>query len=247
MRTTDSNHLFERSFKSSAEYHGDAQPKKDAANAKRVATALKTAASNYRFENLLEPEQLLALRAATNVMSNLACVLDEVCGLSKRHFKKCESARQLKAAQQKAEREAVLDTAASRRWSDDIEMKGEAEDLQNFLGDCSRLVSVWLDQRRGTAGAHMLTPDVDVGDGRDGASGLGGLLAAFKSEPTPITLRSLRRYAAATVDGLVTETRPSYRYSGQDWHFPRLADFEAWRAEQVDRRRSVALAIGSAT
>jgi|GEM_PF-6306582 len=247
MKTTDSNHLFERSFKSSAEFHGDEQPKKDAANAKRVATALKTAASNYRFEDLLEPEQLLALRAATNVMSNLACVLDEVCILSKQHFKKCESARQLKAAQQKAVREAVLDTAGSSRWIDDIEMKGEAEDLQKFFEDRSRSVSVWLDQRRGTVGAHMLAPDVDVGDGRDSASRLGRLLAACKSEPTTIALRSLRRYAAATVDALVTETRPSYLYSGQDWHYPRLADFEAWRAEQADRKRSVALAIGAST
>lgn len=245
MKTTDSNSLFERSFKCSAEFDSDAQPKKDAANAKRVATALKTAASNYRFENLLEPEQLLALRAATNVMSNLACVLDEVCILSKRHFKKCEAARQLKAAQQKAVREAVLDTAASSRWIDDTEMKGEAEDLQKFFEDRSRAVSVWLDQRRGTLGAHMLAPDVDVGDGRDGASRIGGLLAACKMEPTTTALRSLRRYAAAALDALVTEARPSYLYRGQDWHYPRLADFEAWRTEQAERRRSVALSIGS--
>lgn len=242
MKTTDSNRLFERSFKSHAEYHSDELSKKDAANAKRVATALKTAATAYRFESLLEPEQLLALKAATNVMSKLACVLDEVCVLSKRHFKKCEAARQLKAAQQKAEREAVLDAAASSRWIDDVQMKVEAEDLQKFFRDGS----VWLNQRRGTVGAYLHTPDIDVGDGHN-YSCLDRLLAVCKSEPTTVALRSFRRYAAATVDALVTETRSSYRDrdGGKGLHYPRLSDFEAWRAEQADRRRSVALAIGS--
>ena len=140
----------------------------------------------------------------------------------------------------------MLDAAASSRWIDDVQMKAEAEDLEEFFNSRSRSVSVWLDQRRGTVGAAMRTPDIDAGDGHDGYSRLGGLLAACKAEPTMMALRTLRRYAAATVDALVTETRPSYLYSGQVWHYPRLSDFEAWRAEQADRRRSVALAIGSA-
>lgn len=246
MKTTDSTQLFERSFKSSAEFHGDAQPKKDAANAKRVATALRTAASTYRFESLLEPEQLLALKAATNVMSNLACVLDEVCILSKRHFKKCEADRQLKAAQVKAAREAHLDAAATTRWSDDVQMLAEADDLAAFVRDGG----AWLERRRGGDCRYVMQLDIDVGQGSNDSSSyrLVGLIDARRKEPTTAAACTLRRHVVAAFEALAAESNKRRDFFDRDraWHHVRLADFEAWRAERADRQRSVALATGSA-
>lgn len=245
MKTTDSNHLFERSFKSHAEYHGDELSRTDAANAKRVATALKTAAINYRFESLLETEQLLALKAATNVMSNLAHVLDEVCILSKRHFKKCEAARQLKAAQQKAQREAVLDAAAAARWSGDAQMLVEAEDLTAFFKDGGS----WLERRRGSDCRYLMQPEIDVGQGpSDSSYRIGGLINARKKEPTTAASCALRRHMVAAFEALAAEDnkRRDFFHRGCAWRYPGLADFDAWLVDRADRKRAVALAIGSA-
>jgi hypothetical protein len=183
------------------------------------------------------------------VMTDLANGLDEVCILSKRHFKKCEADRQLKGVQHKAQREAVLDAAASNRWTDDVHMQAEADDLATFFDDRQRSVSRWLGSRRGTDGASMSSmslPEVDVGDGYRHCYDACQLVAACKATQSATATIALRRYAASMVDALATQTQRTYVFNnGQTLSYPLLSDFEAWRTEQADRRRSVALSVGS--
>ncbi len=244
----DPQRLFERTFKGNAEFHGDELVKKDATAAKRVAAELTNTVNNWRFHDLLEAEQQLALKAATQTMLRLARTLDEVRVLSKRHFKQCEAARQAEAARRKAAREAELDAMASARWADDTQMKSEANDLAEFF----KVGEAWLARARGVVGASvLLTPEVDSGFSNDSELRLPSFIASCRAEPTVAVTLALRRYTAATVDALAKERRPSYRYStlrgGEaEWQYARLADFEAWRAEHADRKRVVALATGAA-
>ena len=249
--TSDATRLFERSFQDHAEYHGDEQPKKDAATARRSATALRNAANNYRFSELLEPEQLLGLKAAANVMTKTASALDEVCKLSRGHFKKCEAERQRKAAQHKLDREAELDALAAARWTSDEAVKDEAQDLAEFFLDRDRAVEAWIAARRRTPRAVALMPEIDFGSGV-GAFGSGSigrvkdLLSQFSAAPTDAAVRvDLRRAAAACLDALSKEKQAPYFHAERHWHYVTLADFQAWGAERADRRRTVALAIGS--
>jgi hypothetical protein len=164
--------------------------------------------------------------------------------LSKQHFKSCEAARKVKAAQVLAAREAELDAAAAARWCDDAQMLAEAENLTAFFKNGS----AWLERRRGGDCRYLIQPEIDVGHGTsDSSCRLGGLLGACKKEPTTAAASALRRYVVAVVEALASESKKGrdFFYGGSGWYHARLSDFEAWRAELGDRQRVIALATGA--
>lgn len=92
-----------------ARWRGEGAIKQQAAQAKRVATALKKSCDSFLH---LDAEQQLSFRAAADGMRRLAADLDQLAIWAKAYFKFCETAR----AQERA---AQLAAFAQERWGDD--------------------------------------------------------------------------------------------------------------------------------
>jgi hypothetical protein len=92
-----------------ARWRGEGAIKQQAAQAKRVATALKKSCESFLH---LDAEQQLSFRAAADGMRRLAADLDQLAIWAKAYFKFCETAR----AQERA---ATLAAFAKERWGDD--------------------------------------------------------------------------------------------------------------------------------
>lgn len=96
-------------WESVARWQGEGAIKQQAAQAKRVATALKKSCESFLY---LDAEQQLSFRAAADGMRRLAADLDQLAIWAKAYFKFCE-------AQRAEERAAQLAAFAKERWGDD--------------------------------------------------------------------------------------------------------------------------------
>lgn len=201
--------LFNEHYASRARYEGDAEPKKDAASAKRVATGLRKAVAE--FSKLLTPEQQKALADAAAVMRALGADLDKAGALAlASHVAQAES--DLRS------RHAAADATAQGRWADDDEaMIAEARDLAAFVDQT--LGSEWILKHRGSAYAHF--PD-DMPAGRR-------LVDALRGKTGQLNQLGLRRRAAEYLAGLRDGRRRTSRRYKDIWYVG-LDDYEAWRA-----------------
>lgn len=101
-----------------ARYYGDKNIKNELATARRTATSLAKAATEFKH---LRPEHKLALDAATSAMRKLAADLAELVGWAKEYGVFCAAARAAKEA-------AELEAFAEKRWGSDAKaMEFEAE------------------------------------------------------------------------------------------------------------------------
>jgi len=204
--------LYEEHYARRARYDGDAEPKKHASSAKRVATGLNKASSE--FSALLTPEQRKVLAEAAAVMRALATDLDTASTLAlASHTAQLQS--DLNA------RHAAADATAQSRWGDDdAAMLAEARDLAAFIDMPQANESdQWIAKGRACAYAHF--PD-DMPTGRR-------LVDALRNGHDGERLVLLRRRAAEYVAGLIAwQQRTPRRY--RDTWYVGLDDFEAWRA-----------------
>lgn len=207
--------LFDEHYESAARYHGDEQPKKDAAAARRVATGLRNTLKS--FERLLSTQQKQAMLDAASTMASLAIDLDEACRLARRRLAD-------QTAADIARRTSLADAGAAERWvGDDDAMLVEVRELAAFVDQAQALdVGAWLKQRHpGCELEHFPTSElppgrrlIDMLSQREGG-------AEF--------LLQLRRRGAEYVAVLRdAERRPGRMYRGM-WYVG-LDDFEAWRS-----------------
>lgn len=205
--------LFDSHYAWSARRSGADEPKKAAAGAKRLATGLSTAVTD--FGGLLEAGDLQALREAAAAMRRLAVDLDGAAKLA-------DKAKRAHEADYERERRERADATAAVRWTDDDAMLDEARALADFFDAWhARDVPAWL---RGRLAPHltiMALPDLEVG-GR-----LLDMLARAGSPPAAAALPAIRRRAAEYLRGL--ERASSSERSYKEIHYVGLDDFDAWR------------------
>jgi hypothetical protein len=107
-----------------ARYHGDTQIKIELANAKRTATSMQKARS--QFSNL-KPEHELAINAAASALRALASELTPLAAWAKDYKVFCD-------AERKKEDHAVLEAIALKRWGHDERAVRFESELMRELG-----------------------------------------------------------------------------------------------------------------
>lgn len=206
--------LFEQHYQFRAQYEGDADAKKDAAGAKRVATGLRNAVRD--FGRLLTEQQQAVMREAAAVMEALGADLDTACGLAR----VCQTER---TAADLAARHAAADAVANQRWVDNEAMRSEVADLAAFVDQAFATESEqWVvAQHPGCARASF--PD----DMPPGGRLIDMLKRPAEGGAAAATL-TLRRRAAEYLAALRTAERRASRRYGDTWYVG-ADDYEAWR------------------
>ena len=114
----------------SARYHGDAKIKIELANAKRTATSMQKARTQFSH---IKPEHDLAIRAAASALRSLAGDLAALATWAKAYGAFCE-------AERKREDAAELEATAQERWgSDESEVKFEYDLIRELVSDEGQL------------------------------------------------------------------------------------------------------------
>lgn len=218
--------LFDRHYERSARYDGDEAPKKAAAHAKRVASSLRNALTE--FGALLEDKDVGALQAAASVMAGLGSDLDTVSKLARDHKVAHEKLRH-------EERTGHADRVADAAWgADEARMLADAKELAAFVDQTHVLeVETWGLARpkcQGFRYFHM--PDTPPGR---------RLLDMLQGQPQS-DIFAIRRRAAEYLHALKAQGTGSMRRHFQELWYVGLDDFEEWRAW----RRELAAAISGA-
>jgi hypothetical protein len=211
--------LFERHYEGRARFVADEEPKRAASGARRAATAL--AIAETEFDAILDAKQ--TLRAAVGIMRSLGEDLDGACAL----------ARQRKLANDRealAERQAAADRVAVARWAeDDATMLAEAEALADFIDHGDALdVQQWIRERHVSVDCACFPDEVA---GRERLAGV--FVDHGKGRASAL---DVRRRAAEYIQALSSLRTPRQH---KDMWYVGLDDFEAWR----DWRRAIADAI----
>ena len=122
-----------------AEFHGDAKIKAQLATAKRTATSMQKAKS--QFSNL-KPEHELAINAAVNAMGALARELSALAAWAKDFKVFCDGEREREAAE-------ALEAIAATRWGDDVDaLRFELNLLRELTGEEGKLaLATWCHGR----------------------------------------------------------------------------------------------------
>lgn len=204
--------LFDEHYAYRARYAGDAETRKDAASAKRVATGLSKASNE--FSRLLTADQQQVLGQAASIMRALATDLDKASAIARAVMVE-QAETDLRA------RHAAADRIAHARWAgDDAAMLAEARDLADFIDRSHATESdQWIFKHRQCAFAHF--PD-DMPPGRR-------LIDALANGHEGERMVLLRRRTAEYVGGLTAwQQRMTRRYT--DTWYVGLDDFEAWRS-----------------
>ena len=211
--------LFEEKYRPHAEWHGDERARKDAASARRVATGVVSAAS--QFKDLLPPQETETLRQAALILRALSKDLDKVAVLSEASLRARE-ARDLK------QRHASADELAAKRWQTDAAMLTEAPDLAAFVDqfEDSGAKSWTLSRHRGCVYAYG--PDESMSSGRR-------LVDLLNPKGNCESVLEVRRRAAEYVLHLQSNARRVTRQYDEMWYVG-LDDYEEWRVRhtQID-------------
>jgi hypothetical protein len=216
--------LFHEQYESSARYQGDEVAKKDAANAKRVATSLSKAVSS--FGRLLSADKLQTLREAAAVMDSLGADISAVTKLAVR----CKADHDAQALRK---RHDTADQRAAQRWADDQAMLLEAKDLADFFDRWHPLkIDISVKARYG---AHLTF--MSLGQPQEGGRLLDMLDRYNTGRASPEGFVAIRRRAAEYLDVLVKASQGARTY--KDMHYVGMDDYEAWRAGTAAKRSLV--------
>lgn len=197
--------------------------KDDAAGARRTATLLQSTLD--QFTSILQPEQVLSLKAAHSAMKSLSNDLELLKPWA-------EARRRHHDAEQTRENNARLDKIAGDRWLCLADMEAEAADLIEFYSQEERdAVEAWLCDLHSTNRAA--TPFV--------SSALIWSIGQALKSPQMDEL-SLKRQVANAINLMPVQGEMSRGIHGSSCWYGCLDDFVAWRHH---RRHSRGLSAGA--